>query len=137
MSLPYYFRYCFLGPLGINCCISLPRHFAVVGALVALGIHQYGFFVQQLVSTSIGYIYVPSLNEPLPQIPSNWENLLDQEFQNYNRTGVFNVPEKLQIARISNVTNYTYPNYGQPPCKHFNNEIALEVTKVFQITLLI
>lgn len=111
--------------IGANCCMSLTRHFAVVGALVALGIHQFGFFVQQLVSTAAGYEYQPDFEnfQPAPRIPSNGQQLFNKAL-NSSVNGVFNMPKQLQIARIANATNYTYQNFGHPPCKHFNNEIV-------------
>jgi hypothetical protein len=93
------------------------RHFAVIGALVALGLHIFGFFVHQLVAIKQGYFANP-LNAQYPYGPMQ-ESAIDaqQELQQLQNGSLTAVPPGLKIARLANATEYTYTDVGQAPSK--------------------
>jgi hypothetical protein len=99
------------------------RHFAAIGALTIIGVSLgYEFFVQQLVTLPTGWWAdnPPSYISPTDHNVQTFEQQL-KAYDSSNQTGSQPpLPAKLQVARIANATNYTYPDIGEPPCELCN-----------------
>jgi len=91
------------------------KHFAVIGALLVLGLQGLSFFIQQLVSLPVNYW--PDKPQQIASNDPTWIQLNKtiQAINNGSNESFPSLPTHLQLARIANATAYTPTNIGAGP----------------------